>query len=81
MTPPDDALSYFIPRFEAFEKKVSRDLEVQSDEVEDLKTTVAVLLKENELTRRALDRFTNALIGGSISIVGAAVAVILFGPA
>jgi len=80
MTPPE-ALSYFIPRFEAFEKKVTHEIEAQGDEVDNLKTTVAVLLKENELARRSLDRFTNAIIGGSISIVGAAVAVIMFGPA
>lgn len=77
---PADALAHFLPRYEAFESKVDRALEKQDADIDSLQETVAVLLKENELTRKSLDRFTNAILVGSLSIVGAAAAVILFGP-
>lgn len=76
-----DALTLFIGRFERFEADIKGAVADHGKDIDALQETVAVLLRENELTRKSLDRFTNALLVGSISIVGAAAAVILFGPA
>ena len=83
---PADAFDFFLPRYEAFEAETKKALEEQREhsehvtaEMNEVKQIVAVMAKENELTRKSIDRFTNALIGGSVSIVFAAVAVIVFG--
>lgn len=74
--PPADSVAILLPRVERIERVQDR----QDEEIDDLQEAVAVLVKENELSRKSWDRLTNAIIVGSLSIVGAAVAVILFGP-
>lgn len=71
-----DALQLITARMDRIEDRWASETE----EIGELREVVAVLTKENELTRKSLDRFTNALIVGSISIVTAAIAVILYGP-
>ena len=77
---PADALSFFLPRYEAFEERVEDQLKEQKEDLDEVKQILAVVRKENELTRKTVDRFTNALVVGSISVVASAVAVIVFGP-
>lgn len=77
---PGDPFDYFMPRYEAFESKTARQVEELQAEVDDLKQVVAVMAKEDEMTRKSLDRFTNAVIIGSVAVVSAAVSVIIFGP-
>jgi hypothetical protein len=77
---PADALETFTRRFETFEATVNNkiaDLDATDDE---LKLDFAAIVKEMELTRKSLDRFTAAFGTGSVAIVTAAVSLILFGP-
>lgn len=77
---PIEALNTFIGRFEAFEQATKEKIETLDGRQDDLDKSFAAIVKEMELTRRSLDRFTAAFGTGSVSIVAAAVALILFGP-
>lgn len=77
---PIEALTTFIGRFDAFEAAVLAHQERTDTDIDKLQLDFAAIVKEMELTRKSLDRFTAAFGTGSVSIVAAAVAVILFGP-
>ena len=77
---PIEALNTFIGRFEAFEQATNDKIETLDGRQDDLDKAFAAIVKEMELTRKSLDRFTAAFGTGSVSIVAAAVALILFGP-
>lgn len=78
---PIEALNTFIGRFDAFETAVNAHQEKVDANIDQLQLDFAAIVKEMELTRKTLDRFTAAFGTSSVSIVAAAVAIILFGPA
>ena len=77
---PIEALNAFIGRFDAFETAVNAHQEKVDANIDQLQLDFAAIVKEMELTRKSLDRFTAAFGTSSASIVAAAVAIILFGP-
>lgn len=76
---PIEALSVFTKRFDVFESAVVSRVDKLDERADEHDKTLTVLQKEMELTRKSLDRFTNAILVGSVSVVGAAIAVIFFG--
>lgn len=78
---PTEALTTFIGRFDAFETASNARQAKTEIDIDQLQLDFAAIVKEMELTRRSLDRFTAALGTGSVAIVVAAISIIFFGPA
>lgn len=76
---PYDAIQTLTARFDRAESNYEVRIAKVEDELDTQGKQVSSLVTEMTMTRKSLDRFTTALIGASVTIVGSAVAIIYFG--
>ena len=73
-----DALDMLTARLDRVEDSLSSRMRHIEDEKDELDKEHAAVVTELKLMRKSVDRFTNALLVGSVSIITTSVSILLF---